>query len=231
MTRFSYEVPLAHLKDFDEYQDLYFALSFLCDDPYYMNFIKDNRRGRKVILDNSFNELGTPDTPSKMARIFNELEADMVVSPDSDEWSLEQLKDAYKELISLVPKEKVLMVIRSKEEYEWLKSNISSHYCVTFYHRPQLQDSIKHLAYHFLGLLNPWEIRKYSPISCDTSMPIKLALQGRTIDGWMADGCPHIHTKDVENFFTLTLTEEQLKLAKENCQWIKHSTLSVETAH
>lgn len=221
MTKFSFEVPLNHLKDFDQYQDLYFALSFLCKDPKYFDFIKRvEERGKQVILDNSFNELGKPDSPKEMARLFKELHAQMVVSPDCDGWSLKELRESYKEMISLIPKEKVLVVVKSKEERDMFLDEGAFYYCTTYEQRRKLPESLKTLSYHFLGLIDPWEIRRYAPISCDTSMPIKLALQGRTIHSWIIDRCPHIHTRDITNFFDLTLTKEQLTLALENCQWI-----------
>jgi hypothetical protein len=221
MTKFSYEVPLAHLDDFDKYQDLYFILSFLCMNPHYRDFIKEKRGDRRVILDNSFNELGVPDRPDRMAKFFYELNADFVVSPDSDGWSLEQLTKAYKEMTKLIPEEKVLVVVRSVEEWNWFIDNGSPYYCTTFYHRPELPKYILNLSYHFLGLNRPEEIKRFGPISCDTSMPIKLALQGKTMSQWISEGCPHIHTKDVKGFFDLTLTKDQLNLALENCKWIK----------
>ena len=221
MTCFSYEVPLAHLEDFDPYQDLYFALSFLCDDPHYVDFIKNRSRGRLIILDNSFNELGVPSTPNKMARLFNELNADMVVSPDCDSWSLEQLRESYKEMISLVPKEKVLVVIKSKEERDMFLDEGVFYYCTTYEQRAGLPLHLLTLCYHFLGLLNPWEIKRYNPISCDTSQPLKLALQGKTMEDWVKEGCPHIKTTPA--FFDLTFTKEELELAKRNCEWIKNN--------
>ena len=221
MTKFSYEVPLAHLEDFDPYQDLYFALSFLCDDPYYVRFVKERSKDRLIILDNSFNELGVPDTPSKMARLFDELNADMVVSPDCDGWSLEQLKASYKEMISLVPKEKVLVVVKSREERDMFLEEGVFYYCTTYEQRARLPLNLLTLCYHFLGLLSPWEIKRHNPISCDTSMPLKLALQERTIPGWIQDGCPHIKTTLA--FFDLMLTKEQLALAKRNCEWVKNN--------
>ena len=223
MTLFSYEVPLAHLEEFDPYQDFYFALSFLCKDPKYFDFMRKKKEaGKFMVLDNSFNELGQPDSPKEMAEIFYELQADKVVSPDSDGWSLEELSEAYEEMIFLVPKEKVLPVVRSVEEYMFFKKMVGTFaYCTTFYHRPKLPAFILYSCRHFLGLQAPWEIRRYTPFSCDTSMPIKLALRGETIADWMKKSCPHYHTKDIPNFFDLTLTKEQLTLALRNTKWIQ----------
>lgn len=224
MTRFAYEVPLAHLEDFEEYQDIHFALSFLCrKEKRYFDYMKSMVGKKKVILDNSFNELGEPDEPEEMAKTFHLLEADMVVSPDSDDWPLDRMSWAYNKMLDYCPRERVLAVIRNKEEFEWYREAGGYNFCTTFYHRPSLQENIKNFCYHFLGLVNPQEINRYSPISCDTSMPIKLALQNLRMLDWIEKGCPHIHTKDIPDFFYLTLTKEQLRLAKENCQWIKRN--------
>jgi len=223
MTKFAFEVPLAHLEDFDQYQDLIFALSFLCEDPHYVKYIERNRKGRTLIIDNSYNELGIPDSSDEMARLFCELNADFVICPDSDSWNLEQLRNTYRKMISLVPREKVLVVVKSKEEGDMFFNEGAFYYCTTYEQRKKLPESVKNLCYHFLGLIDPWEIKRYSPISCDTSMPIKLALQGRTILDWIKDGCPHLKT--TPDFFNLTLTKEQLKLALENTAWT-HNNLT-----
>ena len=222
MTKFAYEVPLAHLEDFDEYQDLIFALSFLCKDTRYFNWLRYwKEKGKTIILDNSFNELGQPDSPKEMIRIFYEIKADMVVSPDSDGWSLDELKNSYKEMISLIPKEKVLVVVKSKEERSMFLEEGIFYYCTTYEQRPRLPHNIMTLCYHFLGLLNPFEIRRYSPISCDTSMPLKLALQGKTMQDWVRESCPH--TKTTPDFFNLVLTKEELELSLKNCLWLKQN--------
>ncbi len=218
MTRFAYEVPINHLEDFEEFQQLHFGLSFLCrENSRYFDYLKNQIGKKKVILDNSFNELERPDSPKEMAYLFKELKADMLVSPDSDSWSLKELEDAYNELKEYIPQEKILIVVRSKEEFRRFENKP---YCTTFYHRPNLSKVIVTWSYHFLGLCNIPEISENNPISCDTSMPIKLALRGETINDWVKQGYPHYHTRKIKNFFDLTLTEDQLELAKENCSWL-----------
>lgn len=222
MTKFSFEVPLAHMEEFDRYQGFYLALSFLCESSkWYKGFFKKKKEeGKMVILDNSFNELGVPDEPSTLIKLFTELKADFVVSPGPDSWGFEELKKAYKEMIKYVPQEKVLPIVRTREEYEWFKSQGVSNYCVPFEYRPALSSNILNLAYHFLGLLNPWEIRRFNPVSCDTGMPIKLALKGKTIWDWVVEGCPHINTKDIKGFFDVKMTPTELDLARRNMEWI-----------
>ena len=78
---------------------------------------------------------------------------------------------------------------------------------------------------HFLGLLSIPEILQYRPRTCDTSMPIKLALRNETIRDWAGKGYPHVHTKDLgfegKDFFNATMTDKQLKLAKSNIEHLK----------
>ena len=63
-TKFSFEVPSNHLEDFEPFQDFYFALSFLCKkSTEYLNYFLGKKvEGKKVFLDNSFNELRRPDS-------------------------------------------------------------------------------------------------------------------------------------------------------------------------
>jgi len=214
MTLFSFEVPLKHLEDFDEDQDFYFALSFLCrESDEYLYYLEDRvREGCHVVLDNSYNELNEPDVPEELVRIFNELGADAVVSPDSDKWSFDGLNESYQEMLSLMPSGKVWVVVRNEEEFHHFR--YAARCCSTFYHRPQLP--LLNKCTHYLGLASLREIQEYEPISCDTSMPIKLALKGRSIEQWVLEGCPHYHTREWPSFFKMHLTDKQIKLAKEN---------------
>lgn len=225
MTLFSFEVPLKHLEEFDEYQDYYFALSFLCrESKEYFEYIKDKvNLGHSVILDNSYNELNKPDSPKELAEMFYKLGnikmIDGVVSPDSDKWSFEELKEAYKEMISLVPKERVWVVVRN--EKEWLHFGQETKCCSTFLHRPT--NSKLYFCSHYLGLVDPLEIVLFKPETCDTSMPIKIALKGMNMNDWRLEGFPHYHTREWTDpsFFDLELTDKQLEQAKENIKWIK----------
>ena len=56
MTRFSFEVPIAHLETFEDLQDFHFALSMLFAEGRYKNFYSNLPRNKEVWLDNSFNE-------------------------------------------------------------------------------------------------------------------------------------------------------------------------------
>lgn len=216
MTLFSYETPMANLADFEEYQDFHFALSFLCDRPVYRHYLKQTKKN--LIIDNSFNELKQPESPKKLASLYKELHADGVVSPDCDGWSLLQVQEAYLDLLNLVSKKDILVVVKTREEFEWALQNEIT-FCTSYEQRPFLDPQIVKLSNHFLGLVSPQEVVKNRPYSCDTSMPIKLALQGITIPEWMIRGCPHLNTNP--QFFDLVLDKRQVKLAKENIEWLQ----------
>src|ERR1044072_1094468 len=110
MTLFSFEVPLAHIKDFEEVQDFTFALSFLlyasedysdyvrlkCKDPY-----------ETVYIDNSFNETNVPIATQEMARIFYAYHPSAVIAPDADWWQTKDLLSAYDDLTRYVDKSRV----------------------------------------------------------------------------------------------------------------------------
>jgi len=220
MTKFSYEVPIQNLEDFEPYQELYFALSFLCKRPKYFDYMRKKVvEGREVILDNSYNELQKPEEGGELVRIFKDLGASMLVSPNDNKWSIKELESAYTEVVNLVPKEKVLFVVKSKEEYDYFQGLGHHKFATTYEQRPTLPTPILMYSYHFLGFINPMEIRRYVPFSCDTAQPLKLALRGKTMEDWVKEGYPHYKT--TPDFFNLTFSKEELDLAKRNCQWIK----------
>ena len=71
---------------------------------------------------------------------------------------------------------------------------------------------------HFLGLISIPEIRDFHPPTCDTSMPIKLAMKGMMLRDWAAKDYPHIYTHELgnqgEDYFNAKLTTEQLEQAR-----------------
>jgi hypothetical protein len=72
---------------------------------------------------------------------------------------------------------------------------------------------------HFLGLVSIREIQIVNPPSCDTSIPIKLALANMTLDEWVRTGCKHIHT--VPSFFDIKMTKNQINIARYNIERLK----------
>jgi hypothetical protein len=227
-TQFSFEVPIRHLKDFDGVQDFYFALSFLvANEPYYRKFMQDKvLEGKKVILDNSFNELMKPDDPGMMIQLAESINATMVISPDDRHWTPQQLREAFEVMAKHLGYDKVIAVICNKNEYKELKHAGAINWAIPYRHRQQLPPAGRYSDnWHFLGLNNPAEILCYRPLSVDTSMPMKLAMIGKTVDDWIYEGCPHQHTADmVEEFFGWEMEQTELQLALDNANYIKTIT-------
>jgi len=220
-TKFSFEVPLNHLEDFEPFQDFYFALSFLCKkSTEYLNYFLGKKvEGKKIFLDNSFNELRRPESSKELANLSRILNADMVISPDCDGWSLKELGKAYDELSSMICPEKILVVVKSMEEERMFRERGVLHFCTTYEQRPGLDKILLYKSFHFLGLRDFQEIEKYQPYTCDTGVPVKLALEGKDMYDWAVEGHPHAIT--TPDFFDLTLTKKELNLARRNCQWIR----------
>jgi hypothetical protein len=165
-----------------------------------------------MILDNSFNELDRPDDPKLLGELYHEIHPDLVIAPDADYWSTEELMEAYAETCHYIPKEKVLLVVRSDSEYDLAKTG-KIPYAIPYEFRPYMPDEALYNA-HFLGYLNPQEIEKYQPRTCDTTMPTKLALLDKTYREWLKEGCIHYHSNTFpESLLFNPLTEEQLLIA------------------
>jgi hypothetical protein len=222
MTRFSFEVPLAHLNDFKEQQDFLFALSFLFENPHYVEFYV-SWPGEKWI-DNSFNELRRPDAVKELAKLVHSVGADKVIAPDSLDWGVGQtLQKAQALADEGIPKDKIVVVVQDPDWIGYLHSHGFSHFAFPYAKRYCSDSKLRQLkGIHFLGLVNLRELTLCQPPSCDTSIPIKLALRGQTLQDWKRQGCPHIHTSP--DFFNIKMSPEQITLAKQNITALKAFT-------
>lgn len=222
MTRFAFEVPLKHLHDFDEDQDYLFSLSFLFAKSHaYETY--HALTDKQHILDNSFNELGTPTSPMAMQKLYEHIRPNYVVSPDGDQFTPDELIATYATLASHIGPHNVLPVARTLEEISRFSLLGAAYIAVPYEHR--LAFCLPIGTYHFLGLNNLYELLHYEPRTCDTSMPLKIALNGWTVPQWIMQGCPHIHTKDIlggpKDFFNMKMTTKQIDLSKRNINYIK----------
>lgn len=217
---FAFEVPVPHLQDFDEDQEFVFSLSFLYKHSTYFNYFKQTKLMH--ILDNSYNELGRPEGTTNLIQLQLKVGADLVVSPDSDSWSTEETLNHYNRLVRTFSRLFVLPVARSLEQLN-AYVQLGSRYMAIPYEYRNTPELLQHpeVEYHFLGLNNINEVLNYRPSTCDTSMPIKIALQNMTLDEWIERGCPHIHTKDLPDFFNRKLTKKQINLCKHNIYRLK----------
>lgn len=229
MTKFSFEVPIKHLQDFEDLQDFHFILSMLYDNPVYRDFYEQQyRKGEKTIwVDNSFNEKQTPDDLNLLVDIAQSLNAAKVISPDSLDWTQEVIGDAFLETCEKIEPERIIVVARSPEMQTYLKRIGVAHFALPYKVRPNLGmiDTMEMMPSHYLGLNDIPEILDFKPPTCDTSMPIKLAMKGIFVRDWAAKGYPHIYTYELglhgSDYFNATLSKEQLNLARLNIIRIK----------
>jgi hypothetical protein len=217
-TKFSFEVPLAHLNDFDKDQDYLFTLSFLYADARYCNYLDNKLNGRYLILDNSYNETNQPGDVKQLKEIAEDFNPDIIICPDCNGWGWNDLSNAYWIMRQEFLKHQLWMVAKSTLECNKMYY-LNRNYATTYEQRLGIDDIWNYKAKHFLGLINPWECFKFHPHTCDTGMPIKLALKGKTIKDWYKDGCRH--PKTTPDYFKIKMTLNQIKLAKENIKIIK----------
>ena len=230
-TNFSFEVPTAHLEDFADLQDYFFCLSMLCNDPHYVSFHRRQAMYgcKQIWLDNSFNETGVADNVNALHSNILELRAHKLVIPDDLKWSTDQMISSYNACSSLLPNHMILTVVTTEEMHKALTACGARHFALPYRTRlaayaPGFPPGILEWAkgFHFLGLCSLEEIQVLQPPTCDTRMPIKLALRGWDLRKWYSEGEPHIHTRDiVDSFFSAKLTKSELVLAKNNIIMLK----------
>lgn len=219
-TYWSFEAPLNHLQDFSDLQDYHLALSFLLSDKRYVTFLEEERINKNIILDNSYNELKKAEGIETLIQMAEMIKADAVISPDDHTWTTEETINAYKVLKSKSEgKFQIMVPTKSMDEARaaWAEGVIGL--ALPYRFRPFMPEAFPWHKTHFLGLRDPIEVKMLKPISCDTSMPIKIALQGMTIDEWIIDICPHVAT--VPDFFHINMTIDQVELARRNIKRLK----------
>jgi len=230
MTKFSFEVPIKHLTDFHDLQDFHFCLSMLFSYNRYVDYHREIRdSGLKTIwIDNSFNEKFVADDLHDLLYWYREMDAVRLVAPDSIEWETSQIEKSYRDACSHIGNAKTILVCRNYQMYLDLKHLNPGTVAVSYWKRPGMEmaewtyEQLKKITHrlHFLGLNSIEELLIVNPQSCDTSMPIKLALVGKTLKQWMEEGCPHINTKDLghqgKSFFEAEMSNYQIDLARRN---------------
>lgn len=233
MTKFSFEVPLKHLYEFEDDQDFHFTLSTLYHYQEYQEYLHHVKaKGLSTLwLDNSYNEKKEADDASTLF-LLNELwRPQRVVCPDSPKWTTQQIADSFEIMRKRLPVDDLLVVVRNQEMYLDLKDMGCKNFAVSYHSRREgftQRQMYALLNLHFLGLLEPEEVRLIRPTSCDTSMPVKIAMKGWHLVDWISMGCPHIHTADLglegKSFFEAEMTHWQLNLAHNNIKRLKEIT-------
>ena len=230
MTKFAFEVPHFNLEDFEDLQDFHYMLSLNWECLRYKRFYLRQAKLRKkpIWLDNSYNETGVADDVSSMQQIALQVNASEIIAPDDPTWKTEQIAKAYLKTEKLWPKCRTIVVVSSPEMKEALEDLGAQHFAISYHTRlpAYKQGATPHdflwaKNCHFLGLCSVHELEVIRPTTCDTSMPIKIALRDQTLKGWEEEGCPHIHTKDDLSFFDKRLMGVQLRLARANIKQLK----------
>jgi len=229
MTKWSFEVPIAHLDDFEDLQDFIFALSFLVDiNNTYRGWLREQSvKGLKTIwLDNSFNELAKADQAKSLAFIARDIGAHKIVSPDDPSWNTTQIADAWEKTANWIPDDHLVAVVKNLEMHNYMKSIGAQHFAISYHVRRtlELMDYGWAKDMHFLGLVSDKEIRAWSPPSCDTSRPIKLALQGIDMDHWISNNCLTTYHPPGQGklpYFNVKMTTKEIDLARHNIVKLK----------
>jgi hypothetical protein len=179
-------------------------------------------------LDNSYNEKMKAESIKQLRSIADQTGVDKIICPDDPSWSTAEILLKYYEMNIFYPPENLIVVVNSEEMYKVALKNGVKNCAVSYWTRPNPIYLSEHAwlhNLHFLGLLTIDELVLCEPPSCDTSMPIKLAIKGQTMEDWLAEGCPHINTKDLglygSDFFRSNLDPGTIKLARENILYLK----------
>lgn len=229
----SVEVPIHHLKDFDDLQDYIFILAHLCTNPTYKEYVKSSKKLK--ILDNSAFELGGSVDPIFLCDLAEELGVDVIVVPDVLNNTSETLKATekfYTEFLRRKSKVKTMIVPQGYD---------LSEFCMCLYKMlvfpfdivgvsyvtppgldPESQ-RLKKVEYvvnitskdvHLLGLCRPsflFEYKKYVQIkSIDTSLPVVYAYYNKAFTS------TSFKEERPSSFFDIKFSDEQLELAKRN---------------
>lgn len=230
MTAFSFEVPHNHLEDFADLQDFFFTLSMHTERLDYFLFHRWQvlHSPKQVWLDNSYNELKEPEEVYSLINKARNLGAHKIIVPDNPTWNEEQIFSRFRTAREYLDDTQLIVVVNSQKmraymlECQVQKLALSYHIRLPYYKAGGLYRDFAWAKYaHFLGMTSVAELQEIKPLTCDTSMPIKIALRGQTLKGWIEQGCPHIHTAGYLDFFEVRMTEEEIELARQNIKTLK----------
>jgi hypothetical protein len=234
-TKFAFEVPVAHLEDFNEYQDFHFALSTLCrSSKKYLEFYQEQVEQclKVVYMDNSYNEYFRADDPLTLARTAQKLHPHLIICPDSPKWPTFKIQEAFDRMLDLTTKTALyppilMVVVRDESMLNHMRRRGATEFAVSHWIPPRTEGRYDDVRWarqcHFLGMNSPQELRELQPPSCDTTLPIKLAMQGKALRKWWEEGCPYLHDKNKKDqrdrkkeYFNLIFDDKTLELAIQN---------------
>lgn len=231
MTNFAFEVPLAHVKDFEPYQDFIFGLSFLLIDPTYSEYIVDHCVSglKDVFIDNSFNETQVPVDAGFVADLYTSYLPTAVAAPDADVWESEIVIAEYERLRRLIPPDGILGIFKNWKEYNHLVTRGCTYKAVSYWWRDKCGSWLSAQNCHFLGLGDLQEVVGWQPRTLDTSIPIKMAIKGIALEDWSGIYIKpqgeqlrgDFRLQRAWDYFNIRLTDAQLDLAVHNIQALK----------
>ena len=193
----SFEVKGELVERYDRYQDYYFVIPELLEDPLYKEFIVNTPK--YIMLDNGMYESGYPEVDTLLSNA-REINAREVVLPDYL-YKTEETRKASRTFLDGLSKSEVnefrwMLVIQGNTIYQWRDAykSLTEEFAGEFFSigipkcpHKQLNfrtvamqsvieaEYILEMPHHMLGLNDPSEIL-YMPYvrSCDTAWPFKL---------------------------------------------------------
>lgn len=204
--KFSTEVPVPHLMDFDDLQDYGYALSYLCDQPGYINYFRFVKAsGREVILDNSYNELLRSEGLDRLFDIYDKMEPDYLISPDNKKVEDTTHYNTFDQVAQRIGFDKTIFVAFRISHYDFAIKNRLEHVAIAFPQRPAISNYFHAkgipawMQIHYLGLNHPSEFLQCDYI--DTTLPLKLAYLHRSLSDWKREDYPHYSSHLVNKLF------------------------------
>ena len=201
------EIPTSMLGEWSSLSDFDFVLAHkVLEDTYYAEFFKSREKGREVLLDNSYHELGVPLAISDLLEAAQRVNANYVITPDrvgDVEFNSRMFKQSHR---ILSPQFRTAVVMTGSDKSEILDFLIdvrdANMLCLTF-KDPQRFEKYKGMPYtrrwgrvHLLGVSEFEELDTWNKFlkgsgqslfgqriwSVDTGKAIKWALKSKKLD-------------------------------------------------
>jgi len=145
MIKFSFEVPISYLKEFDKLNDYHFILAhLLVKDKYYAQFYKRSKKFK--ILDNGALELGQSIDTDTLIKLALDFRVNVLVLPDT--WmdkdnTLKRSLDAVKQIVSckLTNRFDIMFVPQGKTITEFIDC-LTSFLQQTQYYNPDITQRV-----------------------------------------------------------------------------------------
>lgn len=227
------EVPIPHLQDMDALQDFGYALSYLCDQPGYIDYFKSVKQsGRKVILDNSYNELLHAEGVQKLFNIFDIMEPDLLIAPDNKKVPDEDHYKAYERCCNYLGDRRVIFVAHRQAHYDYATAKRIRHVAIAFPQRPAISNYFHSrgipdwMTLHYLGLNHPMEVNECHYI--DTTLPLKLVWLQRDFTWWRRNDYMHLSSHLFKKLFHRDILTTQL--SKGDFNFLVSNTLALKGA-